>query len=130
MSNRISFNMTKFTELFIDENGNLVESDVDYGYRIFDDYGKTYNNMLTPEEVSKITPKEALKILYKTGTSEDGNDFSVAIFNGFLFNSEWIDREENLEMFESISDSEDEYEDITDKTFEDGYEDITDKTFE
>ena len=110
--------MTKFTELIVDSDGNLVEGDVDYGYRIFDDYGKTYDNMIELEELAKITPKEALKILYNTSTSVDQNDFSAAIFNGFLFNGEWIDREENLEMFENVYDENDEYENITDKTFE------------
>lgn len=106
MANRVYFNLTKFVDLGFDSDGNLVEEAEDYGYRIFDDYGKTYNNFLTEEEAKQINVEEALKIISKTAHSEDPNgDFTLSVEDyGFYFNGDWIDRseEENRDMFERV----------------------------
>jgi hypothetical protein len=103
MSNRVYFNLTKFVDLGFNAEGDLVEEDADYGYRIFDDYGKTYNNFLTEEEAKKISVEEALKIITETAHSEDPNgDFTISVEeHGFYFNGDWIDwyEEENRELF-------------------------------
>jgi hypothetical protein len=101
MSNRIFFQVTKFTDLSI-VDGKLVETDVDYGYRLFDDYGKTYDNMLTEQEALALTPEKALKII-------NGNEeFAVAVVSGFLFNGEWLSKEDNPDVWESLEEDDEE----------------------
>jgi hypothetical protein len=102
MSSRVFFQVTKFTDLSI-VDGKLVESeDVDYGYRLFDDYGKTYDNMLTEKEALALTPEKALKII------NENEEFAVAVVSGFLFNGEWLSKEDNPEVWESLEDDDDE----------------------
>jgi len=102
MSNRVHFNLTKFVELGFDENGDLREEDTDYGYRIFDDYGMTYNNFMTLEEVKEIDEKKALTIIHETSFGDSNNDFTISLEHGFYFNGNWIAREDHEELFEKI----------------------------
>lgn len=90
MSNRVTFQVTKFVNL----NNDLSEQDAAYGYRIFDDYEADYNNCYAKEELPQ-TPAEALAII-KEG---HGDLYDVIVEKGgFLFNDDYveIDEEGNL----------------------------------
>lgn len=91
MSNRVTFQVTKFTDL----NEALEEVESHYGYRIHDDYGQEYNNIYEKSDLPR-TPEEAVKIL-REEHSEIFID-AVMVKQGFYFNDEWVilDEEGNV----------------------------------
>jgi hypothetical protein len=92
MSNRVTFQVTKFVNL----NNDLSEGEPAYGYRIYDDYDADYNNCLIKEELPQ-TAAEALAII------EEGHaDFHEAILEkgGFLFNDDYVELDENGKIIE------------------------------
>jgi hypothetical protein len=73
----------------VDVDEDFNEQGTYWGYRLFDDYEKTYDNLMTQEELVGIKPKDALEIIKETG-----EDWMIGIENkGFYFNGEFIDWE-------------------------------------
>ena len=95
MGNRVSFQLTKFTN--IDET--LNEDSVSYGYRVYDDYGQTYSNVMSEEEIESFTPNKALDVICQLE-----GDFWISIEGkeGFYYNDQWISKEEYPEVFDKI----------------------------
>lgn len=87
MSNRVMFQMTKFVDL----NENLIEGGENYGFRIADDYGQTYSNVLTKDEALSFSPEKALLVLL-----EQFDEFMNSVKGkGFYFNDRWISVDDN-----------------------------------
>ena len=92
MANRVTFQSTKFVNI----NEDLIESKPVYGYRVYDDYGQSYNNTLKKEDLIR-SPEDALKVI------EDffgNNEFYSVILEkgGFFFNGSWQELDEDGEI--------------------------------
>jgi len=72
MSNHIYIVKTTF----VDHDG-----DKSYGYRIYDDYAKDYNNMLEEDEFEKMSNEEMLWHAYENTTEVTNALFDYAISN-------------------------------------------------
>jgi hypothetical protein len=85
MSSKVTFQITKFTNLYPDG----TEGDVSYGYRVYDDYGVEYSNILEYQDVINMTPALALENIF----SHMQQDWSDPITNsgGFYFGDQWIE---------------------------------------
>lgn len=88
MSNRLSINPCKFVDYDVDG----VEVGTSYGYRIFDDYDRDYNNLSCDsiENVLDILkPGNVLKVLKEN--HPDFHDYIVEDEKGITIGEEWFD---------------------------------------
>jgi len=94
VSNRVTFQLTKFVNL----DSDLNEQEPAYGYRVYDDYGSDYNNVYTKEELPR-TPQDALEIL-----EEEHNDLYDAAVEkgGFFFNDDYVQIDEDGKIKEEV----------------------------
>lgn len=85
MSNRVSFQFTRFQDLNTDLSP--LQDPPSYGYRIYDDYDEDYCNTLEPKDLARIDAKEAFRIIK---CQDKGYEIAV-LGNGFFFNDEWVE---------------------------------------
>ena len=75
MSNRICMTKTVFQDI----NTNGSQGDISWGYRIHDDYGSTYNNMITQEQFNRMSAIEFAQYAF-----DNGDEVSGAMFEFLL----------------------------------------------
>lgn len=95
MSSVITIQPCKFTN-YPQQNviTGLIEDNISYGYRCYDDYGSTYNN-LWEEEDTKLS---SIEILEKVFEDHKGNDTLVLMFDflvenelGIFVGNDWLE---------------------------------------
>jgi len=89
MSNRVTLQFTKF--LNVDEQGKPTREE-SFGYRVFDDYGQSYNNTFeNMEEVAeKITKDTVLSVIQSHPEFEDLDSDTCS---GVFLNDTYIERD-------------------------------------
>ena len=87
MSSIVTIQLCKFT------NYPQVEDSISYGYRCYDDYGATYNNIWEKEDI-ELSPIEILKKVYDekgyNNTLELMFDFIVENELGIFIGTDWL----------------------------------------
>lgn len=89
MSNQLNLVATKFENL---------DGDISYGFRIYDDYGKTYYNLDT-EMVKDDLDLLQLVIDNPDNISETMLDYIQENESGILINNNWYDWDEIKDLF-------------------------------
>ena len=88
MSNRVTFQVTKFVNL----NEALKETSTAYGYRLFDDHEQSYDNSIEKSDLP-TTPEEALDIIEEVNA--DLYNFICHDKGGFFFNESYVEVDED-----------------------------------
>lgn len=81
----VDVQFTKFVNC--DQNGD-ERGDVTFGYRIYDDYGRDYNNFISLQELQEFNPASVWSMI-----QEEHEDFVEVIEEngGFFLNDEWVE---------------------------------------
>lgn len=82
MSNRATLQRTEFK--------NLPQGDTTFGWRIYDDYGQTYSNILSKEDVEK-SDEELLQQVSSFGDEVSSVIIDFALEHGIYIGNQWYD---------------------------------------
>ncbi|WP_182101606.1 hypothetical protein [Niallia taxi] len=81
----VDVQLTKFSNC--DRYGNN-SGDVTFGYRIYDEYGRDYNNFYSKGELNDFS----IESLWETIKSEHRDFYdSIILDGGFNFNGDWVE---------------------------------------
>jgi len=90
MSNRVTLQSTTFQ--------NHPSKEETHGYRMYDDYGQSYNNLLDKKQMEDMSDADLLHEAANSGDDVMDAMIEHAIENGMFINDEWYDGEEVQSM--------------------------------
>jgi hypothetical protein len=102
MSSIITIQPCKFTN-YPQHNvvTRLIEDGISYGYRIYDNYGSTYNNLWEKADMN-LSPLEVLKKVYDGSKGDDTVelmfDFLVENELGIFVGNDWLEWDQIKEI--------------------------------